>query len=82
MIYTIHNAGLRISIGDFKSNPCSSIYNIARIPSLKLAKEAIVSSNVFQCQVYSITDIKQIIKNTILNIWQNEWKTSNTKLNE
>jgi len=29
-----------------------------------------------------ITDIKQIIKIIILNIWQNEWKTSNTKLNE
>jgi len=23
--------------------------------------------------------IKQIIKNKILNIWQNDWKTSNTK---
>ncbi|XP_025423827.1 uncharacterized protein LOC112693116 [Sipha flava] len=48
----------------------------------KLAKEAIVSPNAIQCQVYSIADIKQIIKKTILNIWQNEWKSSNTKLNE
>ncbi|KAF0752468.1 Ribonuclease H1 [Aphis craccivora] len=38
--------------------------------------------NALPCQVYSITDIKQIIKNKILNIWQKEWKTSNTKLNE
>jgi len=28
----------------------------------KLAKEAIVSPNALPCQVYSITDIKQIIK--------------------
>lgn len=48
----------------------------------KLAKEAIVSPNALPCQVYSITDIKQIIKNKILNIWQKEWKTSYTKLNE
>jgi len=34
----------------------------------KLAKEAIVSPNAIQCQVYSITDIKQIIEKTILNI--------------
>ncbi|XP_060868680.1 uncharacterized protein LOC132943669 [Metopolophium dirhodum] len=47
-----------------------------------LAKEATVSQNATPCQVYSITDIKQIIKKIIFNIWQNEWKTSNTKLNE
>ena len=47
-----------------------------------LEKESIVSQNATPCQVYSITDIKQIIKKIILNIWQNEWKTSNTKLNE
>jgi len=47
-----------------------------------LAKEAIVSQNAIPCQVYSITDIKQIIKKITINIWQNEWKTSNTKLTE
>lgn len=38
IIVTNHNAGLRISIGDFKSRPCSSIYNIARIPSLQIRR--------------------------------------------
>jgi len=46
----------------------------------KLAKEAIVSQNAIPYQVYSTTDSKQIIKKTILNIWQNEWRI--TKLNE
>jgi len=46
-----------------------------------LAKEATGSQNATPCQVYSITDIKQIFKKIMLNIWQNEWKTSNTELN-
>ena len=36
IINTIHNAGLRISIGAFKSNPINSIHNIAGISSLKI----------------------------------------------
>jgi len=32
MIDSIHNAGLRISIGALKSSPCSSIHNIAGMP--------------------------------------------------
>lgn len=38
MIDTIYNADLRISIGVFKSRPCSSIYNIARVPSLQIRR--------------------------------------------
>jgi hypothetical protein len=38
MIDAIHNAGLRISIGAFKSSPCSSIYNIAGMPSLQIRR--------------------------------------------
>lgn len=39
MIDTIHNAGLRISLGAFKSNPCSSIYNNAGMPSLSIRRQ-------------------------------------------
>jgi len=46
----------------------------------KLAKEAIADA--VQCQVYSLSDTKLIIKTKIFNIWQNKWKISNLKLSE
>lgn len=41
-----------------------------------------MSADAIYCQVYSISDIKIIIKKQIRSIWQNNWETSSIKLNE
>jgi len=39
MIETVHNSGLRLASGAFRSSPISSIYNISHTPPLSLIRE-------------------------------------------
>ena len=65
MIDTIHNAGLRISIGAFKSSPINSIHSIAGMPSLQICRPQNVittASKKAMNKLKIIENIKDILK--------------------
>jgi hypothetical protein len=91
---TIHNTGIRLSIGAFRSSPIPSIHAIAGIPSqakrweeqtskiaAKAAKQAHTNTNIPYSYLFSYSDIKKVIEMDTCQQWETQWNNMTTKLN-
>jgi len=73
---TIHNAGLRLTLGAFKSSPTNSIYIITGEPPLKYRRNKLLLKFAALNAMYN----QKSTYNTILNLRLNNTFNNNIKL--